>query len=151
MWSKGSTETECEIGLDVRIGCMTPGGTGSSTMLLGGGKRVSELSPAGMFSIDSESSSLSSGLVSVRNWPSRAQAHYSAFRLGKKMASARNGNIYTEFYSSNNNVRRFLHLFSVLMLFIETNYKTGPCVIHRSLKMILKKVHFFSKRRFGDV
>ena len=80
------------------------------------------------------------------------QAHYSAFRLGKKMAAARNGNIYIEFYSSNNNVRRFLQLFSVLMLFIETiNYKIGPCVILRSIKMILKKVHFFSKRRFGDV
>ena len=62
------------------------------------------------------------------------QAHYSAFRLGKKMAAARNGNIYIEFYSSNNNVRRFLQLFSVLMLFIETiNYKTGPCVIRRSI------------------
>ena len=42
------------------------------------------------------------------------------------MAAARNGNIYIEFYSSNNNVRRFLQLFSVLMLFIETiNYNTG--------------------------
>ena len=80
------------------------------------------------------------------------QAHYSTFRLGKKMAAARNGNIYIEFYSSNNNVRRFLQLFSVLMLFIETiNYKTGPCIIRRSIKMILKKVHFFSKCRFGDV
>ena len=68
------------------------------------------------------------------------------------MAAARNGNMYIEFYSSNNNVRQFLQLFSVLMLFIETiNYKTGPCVIRRSIKMILKKVHFFSKRRFGDV
>ena len=68
------------------------------------------------------------------------------------MAAARNGNLYIEFYSSNNNVRRFLQLFSVLMIFIETiNYKTGRCVIHRSVKMILKKVHFFSKRRFGDV
>ena len=77
---------------------------------------------------------------------------YSAFRLGKKMAAARNGNIYIEFYSSNNNVRQFLQLFSVLMLFNETiNYKTGPCVIRRSIKMILKKVHFFSKRRFGEV
>ena len=81
-----------------------------------------------------------------------AQAHYSAFRLGNKMAAARNGNIYIESYSSNNNVRRFLQLFGVLMLFIETiNYKTGPCVIRRSIKMILKKIHFFSKRRFGDV
>ena len=80
------------------------------------------------------------------------QAHYSVFRLGKKMAAARNGNIYIEFYSSNNNVRRFLQLFSVLMLFIETiNYKTGPCVICRSVKMIMKKVHFFSKCQFGDV
>ena len=80
------------------------------------------------------------------------QAHYSAFRLGKKMAAARNGNMYIEFYSSNNNVRQFLQLFSVLMLFDETiNYKTGPCVICRSIKMILKKVHFFSKCRFGDV
>ena len=68
------------------------------------------------------------------------------------MAAAQNGNIYIEFYNSNNNVRRFLQLFSVLMLFIETiKYKTGPYVICRSMKMILKKVHFFSKRRFGDV
>ena len=67
------------------------------------------------------------------------------------MAAARNGNIYIEFYSSNNNVRQFLQLFSVLMLSNETNYKTGPCVIRRSIKMILKNVHFFSKRRFGDV
>ena len=68
------------------------------------------------------------------------------------MAAAQNGNIYIEFYSSNNNVRQFLQLFSVLMLFNETiNYKTGPCVIRRSIKMILNNVHFFSKRRFGDV
>ena len=68
------------------------------------------------------------------------------------MAAAPNGNIYIEFYSSNNNVHRFLQLFSILMLFIETiNYKTGPCVIRNSVKMILKRYTFFSKRRFGDV
>ena len=73
----------------------------------------------------------------------QTRAHYSAFQLGKKMAAAQNGNIYIKFYSSNNNVRRFLQLFSVLMLFIETiNYKTGPCVIRRSIKMILKKYTF---------
>ena len=62
------------------------------------------------------------------------------------MAAARNGNIYIEFYSSNNNIHRFLQLFSMLMSFIETiKYKTDPCVIRRSIKVILRKVHFFYK------
>ena len=68
------------------------------------------------------------------------------------MATARNGNIYIEFYSSNNNVRQFLQLFSVLMLFNETiNYKNRPMCHTQKYKNDFEKGTLLSKRRFGDV
>ena len=74
------------------------------------------------------------------------------FDWGRKWPPLGSGNLYIEFYNSNNNVCRFLQLFNILMLFIETiNYKTGPCVICRSMITILKKGTFFDKRRFRDV
>ena len=56
------------------------------------------------------------------------------FDWGRKWPPLGSGNTYIEFYKSNNNVCQFLQLFNILMLFIETiNYKTGPCVIRRSI------------------
>ena len=56
-------------------------------------------------------------------------------------------------YTSNFTAQTTMYVdFYNCLVFIETiNYKTGPCVIRRSINMILKKVHFFSKHRFGDV
>ena len=53
------------------------------------------------------------------------QAHYSASQLGKKIAAAQSGDIYIIFYSSNNNVCRFLQLFNTLMF----NRSGCPCFL----------------------